>query len=99
MKPERLKESAMLLPAATATGSRVGAATLLVRTELATVLWVLVPYDVPALAPTEHLVQVYTGPGGGGGVYAGTALSAANAAGATKPNATSATLPRNSFFI
>jgi hypothetical protein len=27
----------------------VGAATLLVRTELPTVLWVLVPYELPAL--------------------------------------------------
>src|SRR5262249_62165929 len=56
MKPERLKQSAMLAPAGTGgarSASGVGTPSgPAVRAELPTVLWVLVPYDVPALAPT-----------------------------------------------
>src|SRR5262249_35683501 len=98
MKPDRLRSPAMLDPA----GNRASVGTPPgwgVKREFPVVAGSLRPPKQPALAPTYQPVHVQTGAGGGGGAYAGTARSAANAARAAKPNARSATLPRNSFFI
>src|SRR5262249_33557574 len=96
MKPERLRSPAMLDPAGT--GASVGIPTRLGGQEG-------VPsrgMGAPSVRVARVRADIAAGPGvdrsrGGGGAYAGTARSAARAAGAAKPNATSATLPRKAF--